>query len=70
MMATAMPMSSLLGSSVASCASAPVKLDVCTPPAAGVVGGGRGVVELGVGELVDRVGDVDVGGLPVGAERR
>ena len=34
------------------------------------VGDGDGVVELGGGELVQVVGDVEVGGLAVGAERR
>ncbi len=37
---------------------------------AGVARCGLGVVQLGDGELVERVGDVDVGGLPVLAECR
>ena len=69
MMATAMPMSSLLGPFFSSRASCPVN-SVCTPPALGVARCGLRVVQLRDGELVERVGDVDVGGLPVCAERR
>ena len=67
MIATPMPISSLLGVSCASWASAPVSSTLHAAGAGGV-GDRRGVVELRGGELVDRVGDVDVGGLPVGAD--
>ena len=42
-------------------------LDTC---GAGAFDNRHGVLELGSGQLVDRVGDVDVGGPPVGAEGR
>ena len=67
MMATPTPISSLLGVSCASWASAPVS-STCTPPARAASATAVASCELGGRELVDRVGDVEVGGLPVGAD--
>ena len=69
MMATAMPMSSLLGSFFVEQSELPGELGL-NAAGLGVARCGLRVVELGDGELVERVGDVDVGGLPVLAECR
>ena len=68
MIAIPTPISSLLGGFCASCASWPVS-STCTPPARACRGDRRGVVELRGRELVDRVGDVEVGRLAVGTHR-
>ena len=67
MMATAMPMSSLLGSFASSSASCPVN-SVCTPLARASVAAALASCNWVTVELVERVGDVDVGGLSVLAE--
>ena len=68
MIATPTPISSLLGVFCRELGELAGELDVCTPPARAASATAVASSSCVGGELVDRVGDVDVRRLPVGAD--